>query len=89
MLAAVELDRDAAVGPEAVDGPGAEGLVAEWQLDAAVDKEGAEAAFELALGLAVAGGVVVERGSQVGAAWVAAAEGGLAQRLRSSWAAPG
>ena len=34
VLAPVELDGEAALGPQAVDGPGADGLVAQRQLDA-------------------------------------------------------
>jgi hypothetical protein len=40
VLAAVELDRDAVVGPEAVDGERAYGFIAQWQLDAVVDEQG-------------------------------------------------
>jgi hypothetical protein len=75
VLAAVELDCDAVVGPEAVDGPGAEGFVAKGELYAVFDEQSAEAAFEVALHLAVARGVGFDRGSEVGAAGVAAAQG--------------
>jgi hypothetical protein len=77
VLAAVELDCDAAVGPEAVDGPGAEEFVAQGELDLVLDQKLAKAAFEAAAGLAVAGRVVVECFAEVRAAGVAAAEGGL------------
>jgi hypothetical protein len=59
VLAAVELDRDAAVGPEAVDGPGTDGLVAQREFDSVADEESAEAALEVALDVAVAGSVFV------------------------------
>jgi hypothetical protein len=62
VLAAIELDGDAVVGPEAVDGPWAEGFVAQRELDAVLDQQGSEAALEIAPDLAVTGGVVFERG---------------------------
>jgi hypothetical protein len=74
VLAPVELDRDAAVRPEAVDRPRADGLVAQRELDPPADEEGAEPALEPALRLSVAGRVGVQRGPEVGAAGMAAAE---------------
>jgi hypothetical protein len=75
VLAAIELDRDAVRGPEAVDGPGAEGFVSQRQLDVVLDEQQPEAALEVAAGFAVAGGVSFERGAEVRAARVAPAEG--------------
>ena len=77
MLAPVELDDDAAVGPEAVDGPGAEGLVSQRELDRALDEQPAEAALEPALRFAVAGRVVSQCSAQIGAARVPAAQRAL------------
>ena len=75
MLAAVELDDDAAVGPDAVHEVRAERVVTQWELDAVAGQQGPKASLELALGLAVPGRVGVERGSERGAARVAVAEG--------------
>ena len=74
VLAPVELYDDAPVAPQAVDDVGPEPLVAFGQLDAVADEQRAEAPFEPALGLAVARGVGIEGGPEVGAAGVAAAE---------------
>ena len=74
VLAPVELDDDAPVPPQAVDDVGPEPLVALGQLDAVADEQRAEAPFEPALGLAVARGVEIEGGPEVGAAGMAAAE---------------
>jgi len=52
VLASVELDGDVAVAPQAVDGPRADGLVAQRQLDPALDEQLAEAALEAAFHLA-------------------------------------
>ena len=74
VLAPVELHDDAPVAPQAVDDVGPERLVAFGQFDAVADQQRAEAPFEPALGLAMARGVGVEGGPEVGAAGVAAAE---------------
>ena len=74
VLAAVELDDDAAVRPEAVDGPWTDELVSERQLDLSADQQSAEAALEVALHLAMTGRVRLEDGSEVGAAGVTASE---------------
>jgi hypothetical protein len=74
VLAAVELDDDAPVAPEAVDDVRAERLVASGQLDAVADQQRSEAPLEGALRLAVTGRVGIEGGSEVGTARVAAAE---------------
>ena len=65
------------LAPQAVDRPRADGLVALRQLDAVADEQVAEAALQAALHLAVAGRVLLQRGAQVGAARVAAAQGAL------------
>jgi hypothetical protein len=77
VLAPVELHDDAALAPQAVDRPGADGLVAPRQLDAAADELRAEAALETALHLAVPGRVLREGRTEVGAAGVAAAQDAL------------
>ena len=74
MLAAVELDDDSSVAPEAVHFVGADALVAFRKFDLVADEQRAEAALEPALGLAVARGVGIEGGSEVGAARVAPAQ---------------
>ena len=74
MLASVELDGDAVRGPQAVDGPRADRFVAQRQLDPVADEQRAEAPLQLALHLPVAGRVLVQRGTQVGAAGVTAAQ---------------
>jgi hypothetical protein len=74
VLAAVELDDDAVLRPEAVDGVWADRLVPERQLDAVADEQPAEAALEVALDRAVAWRVGYYGGAQVGAAGVAASE---------------
>jgi hypothetical protein len=74
VLAAVELDNDPLVAPQAVDRPGPDGRVALWQLNAAADQEPAKAPLELALGRPPAGDVGVQRGAQFGAARVATAQ---------------
>ena len=77
VLAPVELDDDAALAPQAVDRPRADRLVALGQLDAVADEQRAEAALQAALHLAVARRVLVQRGAQVGAARVPAAQRAL------------
>jgi hypothetical protein len=88
VLAPVEFDGDTVGGPETVDGERAERVVAQRELDAVLDQQLAEAAFELAAGLAVAGGVGLERGSEVGGASRAARSLATALRARSGTAAP-
>src|SRR5512133_1818890 len=63
MLAPIELDDDALLGPEAVDCPGPDLLVAPREFDPVADEELAEAPFQAALHLAVAGGVLARRGA--------------------------
>src|SRR5512133_1902395 len=77
MLAPIELDDDAPLGPEAVDCPGPDLLVAPREFDPVADEELAEAPFQAALHLAVAGGVLAQRGAEVRAARVAAAQRAL------------
>ena len=74
VLASVEFDHNPAVRPEAVDGPGTEALVAQWKVDPAPEQELAKAAFQVALDLAMARGMLFESGAQVGAARMAASE---------------
>jgi hypothetical protein len=77
VLAAIELDDDAPLAPQTVDRPGAHLLVALRKLDPAAKEEAAEASLEAALHLAVAGRVLCEGRSEVGAARVAAAQRAL------------
>jgi hypothetical protein len=81
VLAAIELDRDAVRGPEAVDGPGAEGFDSHRQLDVVLDEQQPEAALEVAALL---------RGTCFGGArGLAEACADAAPRVRSSSVAPG
>ena len=77
VLAPIELDGDALVGPQAVDRPRPDGLVALGQLDAVLDEKVAEAPLEAALHLAVAGRVVLQCRAEVGAARMPAAQRAL------------